>query len=108
MGVYLHDDHAHAAHPSLPGDLIRRLRDGIATCRTTRSVSSEARTVIIELCNVARLNDWPAEQLIIAMREACYASPEIMRLTTTSEREAMLATLVTACIGEFYGPALAD
>ena len=108
MGAYLHDERAHSAHPALPSDLIRRLRDGIATCRSTASISPEARTVIIELCNVARNKAWPAEALIIAVREACHASPEIMQLTTTSEREAMLATLVSGCISEFYQPSMAD
>ena len=97
-----------AGHPSLPTDLVCRLRDGIATCRTTHALSVEARAVIVDLCRVARQNTWPAEQLVIAVREACYASPEITHLTTTSERETMLSTVVTGCIAEFYAPSKAD
>jgi hypothetical protein len=48
------------------------------------------------------------EQLIVAVKEACYQSEEIGRLTTTSEREALVSTVVTACIQEFYAPLLAD
>ena len=95
-------------HPSLPAHLVCRLRDGIATCRTTHTLSLEARAVIVDLCRVAREQDWPAEQLVIAVREACYASPEITQLTTTSEREAMLSTVVSGCIAEFYCPSKAD
>jgi hypothetical protein len=94
--------HGEQKHPTLPVDLVGRLRDGIASCRTPRSLSLEARVVIRDLCRVAHRNQWPAEELIIALREACYATPEITRLTTTSEREAMLSTLVTECINDFY------
>jgi hypothetical protein len=48
------------------------------------------------------------EQLLIAVKEACYTSEEIGRLTTTSEREALVSTIVTACIQEFYRPLLAE
>jgi hypothetical protein len=102
--------HFHGEHQNLtlPADVVCRLRDGIATCRTTRLLSLEARSVIVDLCRIARQNEWAAEQLIIAVREACYASPEITQLTTTSEREAMLSTVVTGCIAEFYSPSRAD
>ncbi|HEX6573718.1 MAG TPA: hypothetical protein VF042_02015 [Gemmatimonadaceae bacterium] len=61
--------------------------------------------MIADLCNSAREHGWAAEQLIIAVKEACYASPEIACLTTASEREAMLATVITGCISEYYARA---
>jgi hypothetical protein len=44
------------------------------------------------------------EQLLIAVKEACYQSDEIGRLTTASERDALVSTVVTACIQEYYTP----
>jgi hypothetical protein len=38
----------------------------------------------------------------MAVKDACYGSPEIAHLTTTSERDAFLAKVVSACIREFY------
>jgi hypothetical protein len=90
--------------PSFTKDVVHRLRDGIATCKSSRGLSPEARAVIADLCGIARGKSWTPEQLLIAVKDACYSSPEISSLTTTSEREAMLSTIVTACISEFYNP----
>ena len=92
----------------LPDDSIRALRDGLATCKTSRWLSHQAHTSVAELCRTARKSDWTMEQLIVAVKEACYQSAEIARLTTTSERDALVSTVVTACIQEFYAPALVD
>lgn len=94
----------YSPHPTLGQDLIRRLSDGIASCKSPRGLSHEARVVIRELCGVARASGWTPEQLLIAVKEACYSSPEISTMRTTSEREAILSTIVTACISEFYNP----
>ena len=96
------------AHPKLPSQAIRSLRDGLATCRTTRGLSREARGAIAALCRTARDDGWSVEQLLVAVKEACYQSDEIGRLTTTSERDSLVSTVVTACIQEYYAPALAD
>ena len=95
-------------HRKLPDDSVRKLRDGLSTCKTSRGLSREARASISELCESARKSDWAMEHLIIAVKEACYQSAEIARLTSTSEREALVSTVVTACIQEFYAPVLAD
>ena len=91
-------------HRTLPFEAVRTLRDGLAPCQTTRRLSAEARHAIGDLGRTARENDWCMEQLLIAVKEACYTSEEISRLTTTSEREALVSTIVTACIQEFYAP----
>lgn len=95
---------SHSTHPTLAKDVVRRLRDGIATCKSPRGLSPEARSVIRDMCSVARASSWTPEQLLVAVKEACYTSPEISTLTSTSEREAMISTIVTACISEFYHP----
>jgi hypothetical protein len=95
-------------HRPLPFDAVRALRDGLATCQSTRRLSMEARHAIASLCRTAHASEWSMEQLLIAVKEACYTSEEISRLTTTSEREALVSTIVTACIQEFYAPLLAD
>ena len=51
---------------------------------------------------MARANSWTPEQLLIAVKDACYSTPEISSITTTSERAAVLAKFVTGCINEFY------
>jgi hypothetical protein len=93
-----------SSHPALSKDLVKRLRDGIASSRTSRGLSPEARVVISDLCRVARSNSWTPEQLLVAVKDACYSSPEISSLTTTSERETVLARIVSGCINEFYNP----
>ena len=85
-------------------DVLQRLRDGIASSRSSRGLSPEARIAITDLCSMARTNSWTPEQLLIAVKDACYTTPEITSLTTTSERDAVLAKIVTGCINEFYRP----
>ena len=92
----------HLAHPTFSKDVLKRLRDGIASSRSSRGLSPEARIAITDLCSMARTNDWTPEQLLIAVKDACYTTPEISSLTTTSERDAVLAKIVTGCINEFY------
>ena len=88
--------------PTLSKEIIGRLRDGIATSKSSRGLSPEARAVISDVCRIARSNEWTPEQLLVAVKDACYSSPEISSLTTTSERETILARIVSACINEFY------
>ena len=38
----------------------------------------------------------------MAVKDTCYASPEISHLTSTSERDAFLAKVVSACIKEYF------
>lgn len=54
------------------------------------------------LCRGAKHDGWSAEQLLMAVKDACYTSPEISHLTSTSERDAFLAKIVSACIKEYY------
>ena len=97
-----------SVHRKLPDDSVRALRDGLATCKSSRGLSNEARRSVASLCREARSSDWTMEQLLVAVKEACYQSEEIGRLTSTSERDALVSTVVTACIQEYYAPALAD
>jgi hypothetical protein len=95
--------------PALSAELIQLLRDGLATSGSRRSLSPEGRTAVGKLCDAARRNGWTAEQLVVAVKDACYASPEVTNMSTTSERENVLALIVSACIREFYtGPRTSD
>jgi hypothetical protein len=94
-------------HPKPSDEILKSLQDGLATCASGRALSPEARRAIARLCEVAHESAWNPEQLVIVVKEACYSSPEMWQRTTTSEREALLATIVTECIQEFYTP-LAD
>ena len=90
--------------PRLSDDILKSLRDGLATCSLRRGLSPEARKAIASVCAAAHDNSWTVEQLLILVKEVCYTSPEISHLTTTSDREAMLATIVSGCIQEYYTP----
>jgi hypothetical protein len=53
---------------------------------------------------VARQNGWTPEQLLVTVKEACYTSPDFASLNSTSEREVLVASVVTGCITEFFEP----
>lgn len=88
----------------LSKEAMEKLRDGLASCRGTRGLTPEARDAIVMLCADARRDGWPPEQLLIAVKDACAGSPEISHLTSTSERDAFLAKIITACIQEYFAP----
>lgn len=87
---------------------MEQLRDGLATCRGQRGLTPEARDAIVTLCAGARRDGWTPEHLLVAVKQACATSPEISHLTTTSERDAFLAKIITACIQEFFRSDPAD
>ncbi len=89
-------------HPALPEETMAELRDGLATCRGSRRLTPQAQASITTLCRYARGARWTPEQLLVAVKDACYTSPEITHMTTTSERDAFLSKIVTACIKEFF------
>jgi len=89
-------------HPALSPEAMTTLREGLATCRSKRGLTPEANAAIVTLCDGAKHDGWSAEQLLMAVKDACYTSPEISHLTSTSERDAFLAKIVSACIKEYY------
>jgi hypothetical protein len=89
-------------HPTLSPEAMTTLREGLATCRSKRGLTPEANDAIVTLCDGAKADGWSAEQLLVAVKDACYSSPEISHLTSTSERDAFLAKIVSACIKEYY------
>lgn len=89
-------------HPALSPDALTTLREGLATCRSKRGLTPEANEAIVSLCAGAHQDGWTAEQLLMAVKDACYSSPEIAHLTSTSERDAFLAKIVSSCIKEYY------
>ncbi len=93
---------ARSDHPALTPEALDTLRAGLATCRSMRGLTPEANAAIVSLCAGAHHDGWTAEQLLVAVKDACHTSPEIAHLTSTSERDAFLAKIVSACIKEFY------
>ncbi len=93
---------AAALRPSLSKESIEQFRNGLATCRSKHGLTPEAREAIVILCDGARRDLWTPEQMVVAVKDACYTSNEITHLTTTSERVAFLGKIVTACIQEFF------
>jgi hypothetical protein len=93
---------------SVPNPVVQALHDGLATCVSGRRLTPQARRAITELCVVARNNDWTPEQLLITVKEACHTSPDFIRLASTSEREILIASVITGTINEFYEPDRGD
>jgi hypothetical protein len=90
--------------PDVPAPVGQALRDGLATCVARRRFTPEARRAISDLCIVARQNGWTPEQLLVTVKEACYKSPDFVSLNSTSEREVLVASVITGCITEFFEP----
>ena len=90
--------------PAVPPTVGKALRDGLATCAARRRFTPEAQRAISDLCVLARQNGWTPEQLLVTVKDACYTSPEFVSLNSTSEREFLVASVVTGCITEFYEP----
>jgi len=93
---------------AVPNPVVQALHDGLATCVSGRRLTPQARRAITELCAVARKNEWTPEQLLITVKEACYTSPDFIRLSSTSEREILIASVITGTINEFYEPDRGD
>ena len=93
---------ANSKAPKLPQESLDRLRDGLASWRGRKALTPEANEVVIDLCLSARQAGWTPEQLVVAVKDACYNSPELDGLASTSERDAFLARIVTACIKEYF------
>ena len=85
-----------------PEEALAKLRNSLAEWRSNRSMGPEQDELVTILCQSAKAAGWSSEQLVVAVKDVCSASPEISRLTTTSERENFLARIVTACIKQYY------
>lgn len=66
------------------------------------ALPAEAAASVEELCSAAKADGLAAEQLLVVVKAACYSSDQVSEMDTTSEREALLAKVVTACIKEYY------
>ncbi len=89
-------------HPLAISAALDRIRSGLPSWRLRSALPADAREVVAELCSAAREEGWSPEQLVVAVKNACYSSDEIAQLNTTSERDALLSKVVTACIKEFF------
>ena len=88
---------------SLPtAEALQRLRTSLPTWRARQVLPPEASSIVQELCAGARASGWTPEQLIVAVKNACYSSEEVTQLDTTSERDALLSRVVTTCIKEYF------
>jgi len=88
----------------LPQDALQKLRSQLAEWRFRKTLSLEAAEAVVELCAAARAAGWSPEQLVVAVKDACYSSSELTSVTSTSERDTFLAKVVTACIKEYFRP----
>jgi hypothetical protein len=85
-----------------PEEALNRLQEGFARWRTHRTLTPEANEAVAAVCRAAKRAGWSPEQLVVAVKNACHDSTEIREMTTTSERDAFLGRLVTACIKEYF------
>jgi hypothetical protein len=99
---------ARKSRQTLSRESTARLRTGLATCHSTRGLTPEARAAIVMVCAEARRDEWSPETLLVAVKDACFSAPEIAHMMTTSERDGLLARVITACIQEFFRISRAD
>ena len=79
-----------------------RLRASLPSWRARSALPAEATASVKELCSAAKAEGLTAEKMVVAVKSTCYSSEEVSELDTTSERDALLAKIVTACIKEYY------
>ena len=81
------------------------LREAVAAERGSVPYAPEMtiRDPMRELCAAARANDVRAETLILTIKDAWRRFPE-SRGANRLDSEVMLATVITRCIREYYGP----
>ena len=104
----LEDTLLSSTRESAPG--LRALVDDVlraAVAAAHKEVSYAAgiadRDPMGELCAAARANDVQAETLILAIKDAWRRFPE-SHAASRLDSEVMLATVITRCIREYYGP----
>ena len=85
----------------VPTEVLDRLRASLPSWRARSALPPEATVIVRELCTAARAAGWTPEQLVVAVKNTFYSSNEV-KLDTTSERDALLARVVTSCIKEFF------
>ena len=81
------------------------LRKAVAAERDGDAREAEAadRDSMRELCAAARANDVQAETLILAIKESWRHLPDAYGANRL-DSEVTLATVITRCIREYYGP----
>lgn len=57
---------------------------------------------------MARTSLWTPEQLVVAVKDVCYSSNELQRVHSSSERDNIIARIVTASIREYYRSAASE
>jgi hypothetical protein len=62
----------------------------------------EVRVALRAVCDDARRRGLRAEQVIVSLKEAWAAIPEVSVLPPGSRRQEVLSCLVTLCIDEYY------
>ena len=78
------------------------MSDALAGTATRGSMSPSAHAAVGRMCDSARRNGWTPEQFIVAVKTACYTSPAIRDLGTSSERDALLSLVVSECIKQYF------
>ena len=51
---------------------------------------------------------WTPEQVVVAVKDVCYSSNELQRTHSSSERDNIVARIVTASIREYYRAATTE
>jgi hypothetical protein len=97
------------ARDSVP-DRIWALVDDVLRAAGARARNGNPRETVIadrdpmgELCAAARAHDVQAETLILALKDSWRRLPE-SHGPNRLDSEVMLATVITRCIREYYGP----
>ena len=90
------------SHPSLSPEMARELESALCASSPAQMLSDHTRATIKAVCSSARQSLWTPEQLVVAVKQVSYSAPEFAQSHSPSERQAIIARIVTACIREFY------
>jgi hypothetical protein len=89
-----------SAHPS--DDAVSRVRPAIRRYLARESTDVELRSALRDLARDAEARSLRAEELVVALKRLLGELPEVQRIGERTERERVVARLVSTCIDVYY------
>lgn len=81
---------------------MRALRSALQAYVREGRREPDIRRALRLLCAEARENGVQIEQLLVVFKHAWHSLPETRRLPADGDRDAMLGSVITMCIEEYY------
>jgi hypothetical protein len=89
---------------AISSSAIEALRLALRTRASAGNAFAHApvRTAVRLVCAEARLQHYTPERLLVDLKDALRATPEVQRVPRGPERDDLVARVVTLCIDEFF------